>query len=557
MLSIAELSISNFKKAENVTFPVGELNVIVGGNNSGKSSSIQGLHFFFTLLQSIELAGKWQKTLRTTVAPEELIYSPAQDPYRLYSDGYLQQSDFINFEITLTDGRVVNSDVTKGKNANLSAFATPVAAAKELASLTSPFSVFSPGLAGITRQENYVSDGVLLRAVSRGDANLFLRNIILRLHGSKNWPQFTDDLAELFPVSIEVYFEEESDELIIVEAKFGDREVPLESCGTGLLQAIQILSYVHYFRPAIMILDEPDSHLHPDNQRRLCDLLEKINVEYGSRIILTTHSRHMLDTLKSKAQLIWMQSGSASVASPDDCLDILMDLGALDIREVAEKDLNFFLFTEDKEPKPISALLESSGFEPSEFGVFSYRGVANINSAKIVTKFVREMRPDAVIILHRDRDYLSDDEVAQWEVDVRQHGLQPFITSGRDVEHSFLNPEYLAEMNQVLSESDAKELIKEAAEELRHSAIQDYTNARIASMRTMGKTNPNIGSIAAEAAAAVADDLEASLKGKDTLKRVRRVFQEKHGTNLRQIVPSALVSDPKLEKIRKKKAAAK
>jgi AAA15 family ATPase/GTPase len=80
MLSVTEVSIERFKRASKVTFPVGDVNVIVGGNNSGKSSSIQGLHFFFTLLQSIELAGKWNRKHRTTIAPEELIYSPARDP---------------------------------------------------------------------------------------------------------------------------------------------------------------------------------------------------------------------------------------------------------------------------------------------------------------------------------------------------------------------------------------------------------------------------------------------------------------------------------------------
>lgn len=186
MRSVSEVSVKRFKKASEVTFSVGDVNVIVGGNNSGKSSSIQGLHFFFTLLQSIELTGKWNKKNRTTIAPEELIYSPTRDPYRLYEDGYLQQSALINFSITLTDGKKVDANITKGKNANLSAFVEPVDTAKELSSLTSPFSVYSPGLAGIARQEVFVSDGVLLRAVSRGDANLFLRNIILRLYDTDN-----------------------------------------------------------------------------------------------------------------------------------------------------------------------------------------------------------------------------------------------------------------------------------------------------------------------------------------------------------------------------------
>jgi AAA15 family ATPase/GTPase len=38
MRSISEVSVKRFKKSSEVTFSVGDVNVIVGGNNSGKSS---------------------------------------------------------------------------------------------------------------------------------------------------------------------------------------------------------------------------------------------------------------------------------------------------------------------------------------------------------------------------------------------------------------------------------------------------------------------------------------------------------------------------------------
>lgn len=554
MLSVSEVRVRRFKRAADIAFPLSEVNVIVGGNNSGKSSSIQAIHFFFTLLQSIELAEKWNRKLRTTLAPEELIYSPAKDPYRLYEEGYLQQSTFMEFGITLTDGRVVSGNVTKGKNANLSVLIESVEDAQALASLTNPFSVYSPGLAGITREENFVSDGVLLRAVSRGDANLYLRNIILRLsQDEEKWARFSEELRELFgEIDLDVYFEKESDEFIVIEAIFSDdREVPLESCGTGLLQAIQILSYVHYFRPSLIILDEPDSHLHPNNQRLLCDLIVKISQDYGCRVILTTHSRHVLDALEGRSQFIWVQNGAATVATADDHLDILMDLGALDIREVAQAKLKFFVLTEDKSKDTLKDILRSSGFDEDDFGVFSYFGVSDPSKLKVIANFIRDMQPTSTIIIHRDRDFLSDEHVLDWENSVRAMKVCPFITSGRDIEDGLILSEYLVEKNANLTALDASRLISEAAEELRVDAIKAFVNGRIEAERKFGNTNPNMGEIAELAATEVGKNIRTAVKGKSLLGKLRQRYRAETGLNLRTRSPSAALSDPKLVEARK------
>lgn len=311
MTKINRIKIEKFKRASLVDINLSEINVLVGANNSGKSSTIQGLHFVITLFQSLELAKRWQNNKRSTIFPEELIYSPADDPYRLYEEGRLKQSTFIKFGLTLNDGQVIDVDLTKGKNANLSARVAPTELAKELASLTTPSSIYSPGLAGIARREQFVSEGVLLRAVSRGDANLYLRNILYRLSEKAEWNSFERDLQRLFGnLKVEVDFDISSQKSIVINIDFGGRSVPIESCGTGLLQAIQILSYVHYFKPSLIILDEPDLHLHPNNQRLICDLLQYVSEEYRSRIVLTTHSRHVIDALQGKAQFIWVQNGT-------------------------------------------------------------------------------------------------------------------------------------------------------------------------------------------------------------------------------------------------------
>src|ERR1035438_4570803 len=89
--------------------------------------------------------------------------------------------------------------IRNGRNRNILVTIENAPVAQNLSSLEKPFSIFSPGLAGIAKRESYVSDGVLFRALARGDANLVLRNILLRLWDTADWQPFLSDLREIFP----------------------------------------------------------------------------------------------------------------------------------------------------------------------------------------------------------------------------------------------------------------------------------------------------------------------------------------------------------------------
>ena len=78
----------------------------------------------------------------------------------------------------------------------------------------------------------------------------------------------------------------------------------------------------------MLILDEPDSHFHPDNQRILCDLVSALAAERGFQAIISTHSRHVLDN-EIRGEIIWLSKG-AIVDQPDiNTTAVLLDLGAL------------------------------------------------------------------------------------------------------------------------------------------------------------------------------------------------------------------------------------
>lgn len=554
MPALSSIRIQRFKRIVDAPIDLDGMNVLVGGNNSGKSSIIQGLHFAVGLLQTIALSGDWGSAGATSLNPNQLVYSPSEDVYALAPGGKLPEAPekSINFELNLTNGKSCSVSVRKGRNRNILVAIGNVAVAKSLSSLKKPFSVFSPGLAGISKRETYVSDGVLFRTLARGDANLVLRNILLRLRAQPSWNPFLNDLRDVFPqLDIQVKFDEETSEFIDVMIRTTSEWVPLEIAGTGVLQATQILSYIHRFEPSIIVLDEPDSHLHPNNQRLLCALLRKVVEGRRTQVLLTTHSRHVVDALSGSAKFLWVRNGRVDVADQDDEIGILMDIGALDVKERAgQPNTKAVVVTEDEITRPLEVILESSGFVMSQTAVLPYYGVTGLKQLKPLVKMIQKTNSRAKVVVHRDRDFLSDKEVEEWKSEVRKISAEPFVTERRDIESYFLNEDFLHEANAVVPKAKFGALIGKAVDKLKRSTQEDYVNGRIDILKKSGQS-VNAGAIAAEGVEAI-DANPKRFAGKAVLKSLRAEFQDEFGRNLSVYQKSERLKDDGLNAVAQK-----
>lgn len=556
MTGLKSVRIQGFKGIIDASVDLEPFNILVGANNAGKSSVIQGLHFAVAILQSIALEGLWANPytgLQRSLSPSQLIYSPTDDIYTLGIGGTMAQSPKpqIHFELVLSTGEAIGLGIRKGRNRNIRVDVSNPGAARRLSSLESPFTIFSPGLAGIAKNEPWVSDGVLLRTLARGDANLVLRNILLRLWDTVEWQLLIEDLHAIFPgLELSVTFRDKTDENITVDISRKGMKVPLELAGTGVLQTIQILSYIHNFTPEMIVLDEPDSHLHPNNQRLLCALLEMISEERGTQVLLTTHSRHVLYAVGTTPAFLWVRSGTVQSASVEDDIGVLLDIGALDAKErLSDSAVKVFVFTEDTSFHLLRCLLKASGFELDATEIIAYNGVTKTRNLRPLISILRHQNPHAKVVLHRDRDYLTDAEVASWEEEVRRFHVEPFITQGLDVESHFLDVGSLELANTGIDTNWFCGAISEIRQQRNDRFITSYVNGRIEHLRDQGLySSIDFGSLAAGAPKVLEEQTDRFTLGKQMLKALRQKFQDEHGANLR--LPMDKVSpDPTLVRV--------
>jgi len=218
-MNISKIKLSKFKKINTVELDISPINVLVGGNNSGKSSVLQGIHFFICTA----IARNEQGT--TTFSSEHILFKPTNDfailrhnmPYANFKsserDGTLEISVLPQGDEN-QDTQIQNEvkyaiQIYKGRNAyNICCNTTGDAKlAQKILDTTKPFSVYVPGVAGIPISEEFRSPAIISRGMASGDANLYLRNVIYQLSSSGKKKELIEFARKIYPdIDIQVNF---------------------------------------------------------------------------------------------------------------------------------------------------------------------------------------------------------------------------------------------------------------------------------------------------------------------------------------------------------------
>jgi len=97
---------------------------------------------------------------------------------------------------------------------------------------------------------------------------------------------------------------------ILVEKKSTRHELPLDWIGAGIAEMLTILTHVVKERHKIIVLDEPELHLHPHSQRLLRDFLREAST--FNQIIIVTHSPQFVDLADLDSIILVREVGARS-----------------------------------------------------------------------------------------------------------------------------------------------------------------------------------------------------------------------------------------------------
>ena len=346
---LTQIRIRNFKKLEDVSFELGKSVVLIGPNNSGKTTALQALALWDIGLR------RWNEKRGSKISPEErpgvtinrrdLIAIPIPDANLLWRDLHVrsiagrgtgqQKTQNIRIDIVVdgvTDGRSWSCGLEFDYANDESFYCRPLRISDDdppKRMLVPPEAArtkvaFLPPMSGLADREFIKQAGEVGVLIGQGQTAQVLRNLCYQVYGeleavaqetfqlkesrpqygerkaefagSPEWKDLTRYIGRLFGVTLlpPRYIKERSELVMAYEEPSGTK-LDLSSAGRGLHQTLLLLAYLYANPQTVLLLDEPDAHLEVLRQRQIYQLLIELAERQDSQVIAASHSEVVLN----------------------------------------------------------------------------------------------------------------------------------------------------------------------------------------------------------------------------------------------------------------------
>lgn len=317
---ITKLSVRNFKLFENVEVELGDRVVLIGPNNSGKTSALQALALWDVGVKRwTEKRGAGdvpEKRSGVTINRRDLIAAPVPSANLLWRDLHVRQG-VREGERTRTQNILVEvsvDGVTNGAEwacpmefdyANEESFycrprklATGGRAEVPLAA-TGLKVAYLPPMSGLAPNETRLDPGAINVRLGEGRTAEVLRNLCYLVltgeSGPEKWKGIVERVDALFGCRLEEPFiVKERSEIVLSYKTRSKVRLDISAGGRGQQQTLLLLAHMTANPGAVLLLDEPDAHLEILRQAQIYDVLTETATQTGSQIIAASHSEVLL-----------------------------------------------------------------------------------------------------------------------------------------------------------------------------------------------------------------------------------------------------------------------
>lgn len=460
MTLVKQFTLQNFRQFEKaVPVDLEPVTLLVGANNSGKTAILQGMALFQYCLEKCMTRNgangrqsKWALKKTENVQPNEFGPLPVATPTDLWPQGKAKNA--IQLKCDFGDGKSIQLEIKL--QYNLFNIRPTVAGldSDQLDILLSSFAIrLIPIFSGLSPKEEFL---VLPARQERQLAQRYgeiVRNLLfsLKIDAPGRFALLREILTGIYPAAeVDVIYDEEVARRLTsarIESLYHDqilaKDLDLIVAGSGLHQVIQILAGMLQPGISLVLLDEPDAHLHARLQGALMRTLIRMADEQKLQFVIATHSPQLLRTSPEGSIRVCRNRTVAKFAPGPSQLELLDHLGVLDRMELVPLiQSKRVVFVENREDRKLIEFFIRKRFNPKKAEdvlrnltfLYTYQEPISANVLDKARQVNDLLKDDALAAITGtspvaffsvgDRDYRTDTEIASEERELRKKAKQ-------------------------------------------------------------------------------------------------------------------------------------
>lgn len=297
--------IRNFKKFQDQAFDVSGHVVLAGPNNMGKTTLLQAISAWSVGLQKWREAGDFanhkegytfvpvSKQSFTAVSVRNFAWLWNEQQYR-------RNGQRIEIEVTLESGAVIPVEFRPDTSEQIYVRPGKIADANLIRDREAfPSLTYVPPMSGLSVQEPVYQGPKLDQLLGMGKPGDVIRNLLLEALRGPGWDPLVKSMNRLF--GIELLPPDGSAADIVANFRYGTGpSFDISSGGSGMQQVLMLLTFLHARPGSVLLLDEPDAHLHVFLQDSIYSELKSVASQNRSQLILATHSEVIINSAEPK-----------------------------------------------------------------------------------------------------------------------------------------------------------------------------------------------------------------------------------------------------------------
>lgn len=465
---IRELRIRRFKQFEDVALPLEGHVVLAGQNNSGKTTVLQALSAWRLAYEqwlSLNDRNKHNGAYsRKPVTRQSFSAVPLRSFDLLWRDR--RYNGTVEIDLVTTEGWRMAMELTADSTEQI--YVRPHRdTPREVLDQAAPTMVYVSSVDGLEIEEAAINNPDWVRTLlGRQRPGSILRNLLLEVSSGAHWDRLRESIRKLFGIELLVPRTEGGVILCEYQRPGQTHALDILSAGSGLHQILLLLAVLYTRGGSVLLIDEPDAHLHVFLQDTVFAELRRVAAATQSQIILATHSEVIFRSVPPE-QLVLMMGAPRRVADVTERRQLAQAMAILDQSDVVaaldapgvlylegHTDLDLLRAWAEVLEHPLAAYLNRQPFWRPQ--VYELRDGADGIKAQDHFNALRLARPDISAVLLQDSDGRDRGEPGAAP---RQGALNRLRWERYESESYLVHPQALTRFIESLIQAPARDVV--------------------------------------------------------------------------------------------------